>query len=58
MQQQTRNFSLVIAESSAQPSYLIHDRDGAFRTLDEGIAFCRNQGHLGPAAFTDVQCVC
>src|ERR1035437_4109428 len=35
MQQQARNFSLVIAESSAQPSYLIHDRDSAFRPLDE-----------------------
>jgi putative transposase len=35
MQQQARNFALVIAENSAQPSYLIHDRDSAFRPLDE-----------------------
>ena len=35
MQQQARNFSLVIAENTGQPSYLIHDRDSAFRPLDE-----------------------
>ncbi|MGA2139547.1 MAG: integrase core domain-containing protein [Verrucomicrobiia bacterium] len=35
MQQQARNFSLVVAENTGQPSYLIHDRDGAFRPLDE-----------------------
>ena len=35
MQQQARNFALVIAENTGQPSYLIHDRDSAFRPLDE-----------------------
>jgi len=35
MQQQARKFSLVIAENAGQPSYLIHDRDGAFLPLDE-----------------------
>jgi len=35
IQQQARNFSLVIAENTAQPSHLIHDRDGAFRPPDE-----------------------
>jgi putative transposase len=34
MQQQARNFSLVIAENTGQPAYLIHDRDGAFLPLD------------------------
>ncbi|MGA9452241.1 MAG: hypothetical protein WBW41_12955 [Verrucomicrobiia bacterium] len=34
MQQQARNFSLRIGESDGQPSYLIHDRDGAFFPLD------------------------
>jgi putative transposase len=34
MQQQARNFALVIGEDTAQPSYLIHDRDGAFLPLD------------------------
>jgi transposase InsO family protein len=35
MQQQARSFCLLAAENSAQPSYLIHDRDGAFCPLDE-----------------------
>jgi putative transposase len=34
MQQQARNFALMIAENTGQPSYLIHDRDGAFIPLD------------------------
>jgi putative transposase len=33
-QQQARNFALVIAEDTDRPSYLIHDRDGAFLPLD------------------------
>ena len=35
MQQQARNFSLLVAENRNQPSYLIHDRDGAFFPLDQ-----------------------
>jgi hypothetical protein len=35
MAQQARNFSLLVAENAVQPSYLIHDRDGAFLPLDE-----------------------
>ena len=35
MQQQARNFSVVIAENAGQPPYLIHDRDGAFLPLDQ-----------------------
>jgi putative transposase len=35
MQQQARNFSLLVAENTAPPSYLIHDRDGAFCPLDK-----------------------
>jgi len=34
MQQQARNFALVIAEDTDRLSYLIHDRDGAFLPLD------------------------
>ena len=34
MQQQARNFSLLVA-NAGQPSYLIHDRDGAFFPLDQ-----------------------
>jgi putative transposase len=34
MQQQARNFSLLV-ENAGQPSYLIHDRDGAFFPLDQ-----------------------
>ena len=34
MQQQARNFALVIGENTGRPSYLIHDRDGAFVPLD------------------------
>jgi putative transposase len=34
MQQQARNFSLLIAENARQPSYLIHDHDGFFFPLD------------------------
>jgi len=34
MQQQARNFALVIAENTGRPSYLLHDRDGAFYPLD------------------------
>ena len=32
MQQQGRNFALVIAEDTDRPSYLIHDRDPLFTT--------------------------
>ena len=35
MRQQARNFSLVVAENTVAPSYLIHDRDSALRPLDE-----------------------
>ncbi len=35
MQQQARNFSLLVAENPVQPSYLIHDRDGAFFPFDQ-----------------------
>jgi transposase InsO family protein len=35
MQQQARNFSLLVAENAVQPSYLIHDRDAAFLPLDQ-----------------------
>ena len=35
MQQQARNFSLLVAENRNQPSYLIHDGDGAFFPLDQ-----------------------
>ena len=35
MRQQARNFSLVVAENTAAPSYLIHDQDAAFFPLDE-----------------------
>jgi hypothetical protein len=35
MQQQARNYSLMVTESAGQLSYLIHDRGGAFLTLDE-----------------------
>ena len=35
MQQQVRNFSLLVAENRNQPSYLIHDGDGAFFPLDQ-----------------------
>ena len=35
MQQQARNFSLVITENAGRVSYLIHDRDGAFLPFDE-----------------------
>jgi len=34
MQQQARNFSLVVAEAVCPCAYLIHDRDGAFWPLD------------------------
>ncbi len=34
MQQQAQNFSLLIGENARQPSYLIHDREGAFFALD------------------------
>jgi len=34
MQQQARNFSLVVAEAGCPCAYLIHDRDGAFCPLD------------------------
>jgi hypothetical protein len=34
MQQQARNFGLVVAENTDRPSYLLHDRDGAFLPLD------------------------
>ena len=34
MQQQARNFALVIAENTSRASYFIHDRDGAFLPLD------------------------
>jgi hypothetical protein len=35
MQQQAGNFSLLVAENARQPSYLVHDRDGAFFPLDQ-----------------------
>jgi len=35
MRQQACNLFLMIAEDKATPSYLIHDRDGAFYPLDE-----------------------
>ena len=35
MQQQARNFFLLIGEDARQPSYLIHDRDAAFLPLDQ-----------------------
>ena len=35
MQPQARNFLLLIAKNTNQPSYLIHDRDGAFFPLDQ-----------------------
>ena len=46
MQQQARNFGLVVAENTGRPSYLLHDRDGAFLPLDrvlrtEGIKIIR-----------------
>ena len=34
MQQQARNSTLVIAENSGKPSYLIHDEDSTFVPLD------------------------
>ncbi len=34
MQQQARNFAVLMAESGNNPVYLIHDRDGAFLPLD------------------------
>ena len=35
MAQQARSFSLRVAENAVQPTYLIHDRDGAFFPLDQ-----------------------
>jgi len=35
IQQQARNFSLLIGENARQPSCLIHDRDTAFLPLDK-----------------------
>ena len=34
MQQQARNFSLLVGQNARQPSYFIHDRDAAFLPLD------------------------
>jgi len=34
MQQQARNFAVLVAESGGKPRYLIHDRDGAFQPFD------------------------
>jgi hypothetical protein len=34
MQQQVRNFGLVVAENADRPSDLLHDRDGAFLPID------------------------
>ena len=50
MQQQARNFALVIAENTGRVSYLIHDRDGAFLPLDgvlraEGIKVIKTPPH-------------
>jgi len=35
MQQQARNFAMLVAEIDSQPAYLIHDREGAFLPFDE-----------------------
>jgi len=37
MAQQARTFWLLVAENAAEPSYLIHDRDGTCFPLDEGL---------------------
>ncbi len=55
MQQQARNFSLLIGENARQPSYLIHDRDAAFLPLDQVLRPVGDQGHPDASAITDVQ---
>jgi putative transposase len=37
MQQQARNFALLVAETGGKPAYLIHDRDGTCLPLDAAL---------------------